>query len=142
MRVTSEVSCTNWQFWRRDFVDGPLDEPGAETAAALVGVDPDAFDDRAGGAAPGEPRDDRELEGADDPVLAYGDGQVLVRVLGQPLEGGGYGARSSGDSRCAPSGSSASIATIAGMSSSGGGPYLQIAHGPQIRGDPQFLDGP
>ena len=70
------------------FVDRPLDEPGAQAAAALVGVDAYAFDDRAGRAAPGQPGDDRELEGADDTALAYGDDQVLVRVAAEPLEGG------------------------------------------------------
>lgn len=47
-------------------LDGPFDELRPETAAALVGVDADALDDRAGGAPAGETRDDRQLEGADD----------------------------------------------------------------------------
>lgn len=69
------------------FLDGPLDELGAQAAPALVGVDADGLDDRAGRSLAGEPGDERQLEGADDTTLPHRRDELLVRVRVQPLQG-------------------------------------------------------
>jgi hypothetical protein len=61
-------------------VDRPLDQPSAQAVAAVVGPHPDGLDECPGRAEPGQSRDERELQRADDLTVRVGHRQHLPRV--------------------------------------------------------------
>ncbi len=65
----------------------PADELGAESGASCRGSDPYTFDLGSGGASPGQPWQESQLQRADDRAIALGDNEKLTRVRGNRLEG-------------------------------------------------------
>ncbi len=105
---------------RAGFRDCPLDHRPADAAAALGSGDADPFDLPAPHAAAGQPRNEAELQDADDPSVAFGDGEQLVRIAARLRRRRPHNAQSGSAallSRRRPIGSSASSPTITPKSS-------------------------